>query len=155
MVMPTTYVINECQFVLRSECETVYKYNRSPYGFINSLWPSDTIWRQISGSTLAQVMGCCWRHPAITWTNVDLSSVKFSDIHIRAISQEMPRPSITKICLKITCLKLHSNFPGTKELTEWGQLQEMNVKFLLTFFPDTMFSAVNLFGTSCFYIGCY
>ena len=28
------------------------------YGF-NSLWPSDTIWRQRSGSTLAQVMACC------------------------------------------------------------------------------------------------
>ena len=24
----------------------------------NSLWPSDTIWRQRSGSTLAQVMAC-------------------------------------------------------------------------------------------------
>ena len=26
---------------------------------INSLWPSDIIWRQRSGSTLAQVMACC------------------------------------------------------------------------------------------------
>ena len=31
----------------------------------------------------------------------DWSSVKSSDIHIRAISEEMPQPSITKICLKI------------------------------------------------------
>ena len=31
-----------------------------------------------------------WRHQAITWTNVDWSSMKFSDIHIRAISQQMP-----------------------------------------------------------------
>ena len=36
-------------------------------------------------------------------------------MHIRAISQEMPQPSITKICLKITCLKFHSNFPGAIE----------------------------------------
>ena len=57
-----------------------------------SLWPSDTIWRQKSGSTLAQVMACAWGHQAITRTNVDWSSVKSSDIHIRAISQEMPRP---------------------------------------------------------------
>ena len=28
----------------------------------------------------------------------------------------MPQPSITKICLKITCLKFHSNFPGANEL---------------------------------------
>ena len=39
-----------------------------------------------------------------------------SDIHIRAISQEMPQPSVTKICLKITYLNLHLNFPGANEL---------------------------------------
>ena len=39
-----------------------------------------------------------------------------SDIHIRAISQEMPQPSITEICLKITYLKFYSNFPGANEL---------------------------------------
>ena len=33
---------------------------------------------------------------AITWNNVDWSSVKSNDIHISAISQEMPQPSITK-----------------------------------------------------------
>ena len=38
-----------------------------------------------------------WRHQAITWTNVDWSSVKSSDIHIRTISQEMSQPSIIKI----------------------------------------------------------
>ena len=57
-----------------------------------------------------------WRHQAITWTNVDWSSVKSSDIDIMAISQEMPQAPITKICLKIACLKFHSNFPGANEL---------------------------------------
>ena len=57
-----------------------------------------------------------WRHQAITWTNVDSSSMKSSDIHIRAISQEMPQPSIPKIHLKITYSKFHSNFPGANEL---------------------------------------
>ena len=28
----------------------------------------------------------------------------------------MPQPSITKICLKITCLNFHLNFPGANEL---------------------------------------
>ena len=46
--------------------------------------------------------------------------LKSSDIHIRTISQEIPQPSITKICLKITCLKFHSNFPGANELTFYG-----------------------------------
>ena len=31
---------------------------------INSLWPSDAIWRQRSGSTLAQVMACCLTAPS-------------------------------------------------------------------------------------------
>ena len=42
--------------------------------------------------------------------------MKSSDIHIGAISQEMFQPSITKIRLKIACLKFHSNFPGVNEL---------------------------------------
>ena len=43
--------------------------------------------------------------------------MKSNEIHIRAISQEMPQPSVTKICLKITYLKFHSNFPGANELS--------------------------------------
>ena len=78
----------------------------------NSLWPSDTIWQQRSGSTLAQVMAWCRQAMLTCWTNVDWSSVKSSEIHIMAISQEMPQPSSTKIRLKITCLKFHSNFSG-------------------------------------------
>ena len=31
---------------------------------INSLWPSDAIWRQRSGSTLVQVMACCLTAPS-------------------------------------------------------------------------------------------
>ena len=31
--------------------------------WINSLWPSDAVWRQRSGSTLAQVMACCRTAP--------------------------------------------------------------------------------------------
>ena len=30
-----------------------------------------------------------WRHQAITWTNVDLSSKVFCGIHLRSISQEV------------------------------------------------------------------
>ena len=39
----------------------------------------------------------------------------------------MPQPSITEICLKITCLNFHSNFPGANELTCWclGDLNEI------------------------------
>ena len=48
-----------------------------------------------------------WRHQVFTWITVDLSLIKSPDIHLRAISQETPQPSITKIPLKITYLKLH------------------------------------------------
>ena len=72
-----------------------------------------------------------WRHQAITWTNVDWSSVKSSDIHIRAISQEMPQSSITKICLKITNLKFHWNFPGANELTHCGPVPLVTRNFYI------------------------
>ena len=32
--------------------------------WLNTLWPSDTIWRHRSGSTLAQVMACCLTAPS-------------------------------------------------------------------------------------------
>ena len=35
---------------------------------------------------------------------------------LRAISQEIPQPSITKIHLKMTYLKFHLSFPGANEL---------------------------------------
>ena len=52
----------------------------------------------------------------ITWTNVDWSSVKSSEIHLRAISHKIPQPLITKISMKITYLKFLSNLPGANEL---------------------------------------
>ena len=53
----------------------IYHYSKHicPFGLyrhnpgcssVNSLWPSDTIWRQRSGSTLAQVMACCLTAPS-------------------------------------------------------------------------------------------
>ena len=57
------------------------------------------------------------RHQAITWTNVDSTSVRSSDIHLRASSQEITQPSITEIIRKIKYLKLDLNFPGANELT--------------------------------------
>ena len=83
----------------------------------NSLRPNDAIWRQRSGSTLALCNGLL--PEVITWINVDLSSPRSSDNQLRAISQELPQPSVTKIYLKITH-KNHSNFPGVNELiSDW------------------------------------
>ena len=82
----------------------------------NSLWPSDTTWRQRSGSTLAQVMACCLTAPSHYLNNVDWWSVKSSDIHIRAISPEKPQPSVTEVRLTISYLKFNSNSPGANQL---------------------------------------
>ena len=85
--------------------------------FVNSLWLSDTImvteiWVNIgSGNGLLPDGTKPLNEPMLTdhqWSLVT--------IYIRAISQKMPQPSITKICLKITCLKFHLNFPGANEL---------------------------------------
>ena len=57
-----------------------------------------------------------WWHQAITWTNVDLSSVRSCGINLRAILKEIPRPPFTKISLKITYLKSNLNLPGANEL---------------------------------------
>ena len=60
-----------------------------------------------------------WWHQAITWTSVDSSSARSSDIHPRAIAQETHQQSVGKIRLKIDYLKFRSNHPGANELM-WG-----------------------------------
>ena len=58
-----------------------------------------------------------------------------SDIHIRAISQQMLKPSFAKICLKTTCLKFHPNFQGTNELmTHEHKEKQWNTIWLITVF---------------------
>ena len=80
---------------------------------VNSLWPSDAIWQQRSGSTLAHAVAWCLTSSSHYMKQCWLI---ISEIHIRAILQEMPQPSIPKICLKITYVEFHSNFPDANEL---------------------------------------
>ena len=47
-------------------------------------------------------------------TNLNVSSVRSSNIHLRAILQEISQPPITKINLKSAHLKWHWNFQGWK-----------------------------------------
>ena len=48
------------------EAETCHNFNG---GFVNSLWPSDAIWRQGSRSTLVQVMASCLTAPSHHYMN--------------------------------------------------------------------------------------
>ena len=91
----------------------------------NSLWPIDAIWRQRSGSTLTQVMAFCLPAPSHYLNQCWLIICEVQRHHIRTISLEMPQPSITKICLKITYLKFHSNFSGANELTHCGPVMSI------------------------------
>ena len=83
---------------------------------LNSLWPSDAIWRHRSGSTLFQVMACCLTAPSHNLTICWLITSESSDHQLRAISQGMPQPSITKVSLKITNIIFYENRPGANEL---------------------------------------
>ena len=80
---------------------------------VNSLGPIDTIWRQRSGSTLAQVMACCLMAPRhyLNQCRLIISKIQW---HFHKV----PQPLITEISLKITYLKFHSNLPGANGLTE-------------------------------------
>ena len=86
---------------------------------INSFRPNDTIWRQSSGSTSAQVMA-----PS-HYLNQCLLIISEVQWHIREISQEMPQPSITKICLKISYLRQWCwvKFHQASIMAEYGKWQ--------------------------------
>ena len=83
-----------------------------------------------------------WRHQAITWTNVDLSSVRSNDIHLTAISQEITQQSIIEISLQITHLKFHSNVPGANELRD----TKMNVEFSIIVLTEMVQVAILHYG---------
>ena len=68
-------------------------------------------------SRLAQVMACC-QAAVITWANLDFSLtwlVRFCDIHLRAISQWLPKLLFCIMSLKSILLKLVSHLPGSNE----------------------------------------
>ena len=71
--------------------------------------------RELSQLWLRQWL-VAWRHQAITWTNVNLSSVTFSDIHLRALpSENLETNQYNKIENYI--LKSHPDLLGANELT--------------------------------------
>ena len=60
---------------------------------------------------------CARRHKAITWTNVDLSSIRSCGVHVRTISQEMTSAMNQ---LENYFSKFLSNLPGANELNRAG-----------------------------------
>ena len=88
-------------------------------GCVNSLWPSDAIWRHRSGSTLAQVMACCLTAPShyLDWCWLTISKIQW---HSSEGNFTRDNSAINiSICWKITYLRFQSNLPGANELTHW------------------------------------
>ena len=84
----------------------------------NWLWPNDAIWRQRSGSTLAQVMACCLTAPShyLNQCWFTISKVYWHSFEYNFT--KTLKPLITKISLKITFVKFLLNLPGANELRE-------------------------------------
>ena len=124
---------------MRYNTNLVFKKNSAQQGLIwmtvtlfNSLWPNDAIQRHRSGSTLPQVMANAWQHQAITWTNVDLSSVRSCIIHLRTLSKEALKVPISKASLKIEFSKLHPNPPGANELIVYHGIYPFILVYIMT-----------------------
>ena len=82
--------------------------------------PSDAIWRQQSGSTLAQVMACCPMAPShyLNQCWLIISKVKW-----HSSKDEFTR--VTWNYLEIKDLKFHSNFPRANELSSVATLEHV------------------------------
>ena len=60
-------------------------------------------------SSIDKVMACCLKAPSHYLNQCNSSSERSRDIHLRAISQKIPPPSITKIRLKTIYQNFHLN----------------------------------------------
>ena len=83
---------------------------------IISLWPNDAIWWHTGSGNNDLLPDGTKPLPEPMLTYLQQGPVTFSWGHFN----EIVHPSITKISLKITCLKFYSNLPGANELsTDW------------------------------------
>ena len=83
--------------------------------WINSLWPSNTIWRHKSGSKLAHVIVCCLTAPS-HYLNQCWLIISKVQLHSSGCNFTRDVSAITEIGLKNTYLNFCSNLPGANEL---------------------------------------
>ena len=88
--------------------------NMCSYIHYDQVMPYDNI--GLGQHSHRQWLGAWW-HQAITWSNVDSSSIRPRNINLRAISKEIPQLSTTIISLKIIYVNFDSNPPGANGLT--------------------------------------
>ena len=84
------------------------------------MWPSYTIWRPRSGSTLAQIMAWCLAAPLPEPMLTIHQSARWQlrENHFTRTADEMNPPdnTCTYICLEINLLKFHRHFPWVNSL---------------------------------------
>ena len=99
----------ECIIILVAQRQD--HFEDVPHFHLNSLWPSDTICRQRSGSTLAQAMACCLTAPSHSLNQCWLI---ISEIFWH--SQWVHKLLFCIMSLKIILLKYLKHLPGANEL---------------------------------------
>ena len=89
----------------------------SKFAFANSLRYGDVILRHRTGSTLARVMARCLTAPSryLNQCWLTISKVQWHSSE-SDFTRDIPRSSISIICLKFIYLKFHSNVPDANEL---------------------------------------
>ena len=75
-----------CQWMMWNAHTFLCFLRKIQHDKVKSLWPRDTIWWYISRSTLDQVMACCLTAPSHYQNQSWHPLVRFSGIHLRAIS---------------------------------------------------------------------
>ena len=100
-------------------------YSCQCIAIINSLWPSDAIWYQRSGSTLAKVMACCLMAPSHCpnqyWLLITEVLWHSSEGNSTGNSQNF----YPWYEFQITNLRLQLHFPWTNELHKLYSMEEM------------------------------
>ena len=89
------------------------KFSKTP---VNSLGPSDAIWRQRSGSTLAQVIACCLTAPS---NYLNQCWLIISEVQWHSYQDNFTTDASTinhKNPFENFISKFQSNFPGANEL---------------------------------------
>ena len=97
--------------------------------------PYDDIYLSQHGLRLGLV---AWQHHAITWTYVDLSLMRFSGIHLRAISQQVPKPLLCKITMIIHDYEITATSPRGQLFNNQLHLTDMMIitKLCTTMWPQ-------------------
>ena len=120
----------------------IIKYGWSWRGQIYSLWPRDAIWRQRSGSTLAQVMACCLTAPSHYLKQCWLI---ISEVQWHSYQSNFTRDASTVNHSNLfECLKFHSNFPGANELMIYNTVIIQNYCDAIVYLPSSSLLVLSL-----------